>query len=131
MGKLIIVGDRVLIEPLDQEERTKAGLVLPATVTERDVVRGGRVIKVGPGYLTANPQYSEDQPWREPQQAVRYLPLQAEPGDYAFFLRKEAVELKYQGRTFMVVPHGAILALIRPDSKDIIDNIKEILGTDD
>ncbi|MBI3925030.1 MAG: co-chaperone GroES [Armatimonadetes bacterium] len=131
MGELIIVGDRVLIEPIDSEQKTQAGLVLPATVTERDQVRGGRVVKVGPGYLTANPDYSEDQPWRHPHQAVRYLPLQAEPGDYAFFLRKEAVEIKYQMNTFLIVPHSAILALLRPDSQDILENVKGLLGSDE
>ena len=43
------------------------------------------MVRVGPGYLTANPEYS-DEPWTTPQQSVRYLPLQAQEGDFAFFL---------------------------------------------
>lgn len=36
MGELILVGDRVLIDPADGEQKTQSGLVLPATVTEKD-----------------------------------------------------------------------------------------------
>jgi len=77
MSELIIVGDRVLIEPHEGEQQTAAGLVLPATVTEKERVGSGRVIRVGPGYLMANPEYSEGEPWSEPKEVVRYLPLQA------------------------------------------------------
>lgn len=126
MGELIIVGDRVLIDPVDQEQMTESGLVLPATVTEKDKIRGGRVVRAGPGYLTANPEYSEGEPWTRPEEAVRYLPLQAQAGDYAFFLRKEAIELHYQKRQFLIVRHQAILALVRPDGQDIADEIENL-----
>ena len=128
MPELILVGDRVLIEPQDGERQTASGLLLPATVTERDKVHSGRVIRVGPGYLMPNPEYSEGEPWTEPKEVVRYLPLQAQPGDYAFFLRKEAIEITYQSRTYLIVPHGAILALVRPDAEDILDEIEGLLG---
>lgn len=127
MGELIIVGDRVLIDPVDAEQKTESGLVLPATVTEKEKIRGGRVIRVGPGYLMANPEYSEGEPWAQPDQAVRYLPLQAQTGDFAFFLRKEAVEMHYQGRQFLIIRHSSILALIRPDSSDILDQVKSLI----
>lgn len=121
MNELILVGDRVLVAPDDGERQTRAGLYLPATVTEQDRVQGGRVIKVGPGYLMPNPDYAEDEPWARPRQAVRYLPLQARPGDFAFFLRKQAIELTYEEQTYLIVPHGAILALIRPD--DVLERL--------
>ena len=127
MSELMVVGDRVLVEPLAGEQMTESGLVLPATVTDKEKVHGGRVVRVGPGYLTANPEYSESEPWKKPHQAVRYLPLQAEVGDYAYFLKNEAIEFLYKGREFLVVRHGAILALVRPDSKDILDKIEEML----
>lgn len=127
MSELLVVGDRVLIEPLAGEQMTESGLVLPATVTDRDKVQGGRVFRVGPGYLTANPEYSESEPWKKPHQAVRYLPLQAEVGDFAYFLKKDAVEFTYRGKEFLVVRHGSILVLVRPDSSDILDKIEEML----
>ncbi|NKN80662.1 co-chaperone GroES, partial [Weissella cibaria] len=95
MSALILVGDRVLIAPDDGERQTKAGLYLPATVAEQERVQTGRVVSVGPGYLTPNPEYDERESWAA-RSAVRYLPLQAQPGDYAFFLRKEAVAITYE-----------------------------------
>jgi len=117
MDELIIVGDRVLIEAEEAERQTKAGLYLPATVADRDRVQGGRVIKVGPGHLMPNPDYSDAEPWAKPQSAVRFLPLQAQPGDFAFFLRKESVEITFQDHPYLIVPHHAILALVR-DTND-------------
>lgn len=127
MSELIVIGDRVLVEPLAGEQMTESGLVLPATVTEKDKVQGGRIIRVGPGYLTANPEYSESEPWKKPHESIRYLPLQAEAGDFAYFLKRDAVELTYKGHEFLVVRHSALLALVRPDSSDILERIEKML----
>ena len=126
MSELILIGDRILVDPLDAEEKTDSGIVLPATVTEKERVRSGRVVKVGPGYLMANPEYT-DQPWRKPDDAVRYLPLQAQEGDVAYFLRKEAIEFIFKAHTYLIVPHGAVLVLVRPDSKDVLRAIEGLL----
>jgi chaperonin GroES len=117
MNELIIVGDRVLIEADEGEKQTKAGLYLPASVIESDRVGSGRVAKVGPGYVLPNPEYT-DEPWAESRSAVRYLPLQAQPGDLAFFLRKDSVELTFEAKKYLIVQHHAILALVRPHSED-------------
>ncbi|MCH7975077.1 MAG: co-chaperone GroES [Bacteroidetes bacterium] len=111
---LIVVGDRVLIRPDDPTERTTSGLYLPPSVKEKDKVRGGRVVQTGPGHLIPNPEYSENDSWDPSREAVRYLPLQARPGDFALFLRKEAIELKWEEEAYLIVPHTAILALARP-----------------
>lgn len=113
MAELLVVGDRVLIEPRTGEEKTETGLVLPASVAHQENVMGGRVVKTGPGYLTQNPEYSETETWKESETPVRYLPLQAEPGDYAFFVRNEAIELRYEDTEYVIVQHNAILALVR------------------
>jgi co-chaperonin GroES (HSP10) len=113
MSDLIVVGDRVLIDPETGEEKTDAGLVVPASVSDQENVQSGRVVKTGPGYLTQNPEYSETESWKESTTPVRYLPLQANPGDHAFFLRNEAIDLRYDDKQYLVVPHQAILALIR------------------
>ncbi len=128
LSELIIIGDRVLIEPVEDEQTTRGGLVLPAAVAEGDLVRTGRIVKVGPGYLTANPEYSEERPWVERRHAVRYLALQAEPGDYAFYLKREAVTIRYEKKMYVIVSHAAILALVRPDPKDVIGRIDTLLN---
>jgi len=123
MSELIVIGDRVLILPFDGERQTEAGLVLPASVTEREKVRSGRVVSVGPGYVTPNPEFTEGDTWKPTGQAVRYLPLQARPGDVAFFLMKEAIDITYEKKEYLIVSHSAILALVRNDGDDILENI--------
>lgn len=129
MSEIVLVGDRVLVEPLDGDQKTESGILLPATVTEKERIQSGRIIKTGPGYLTANPEYSNE-PWKKPHEAVRYLPLQAQPGDVAFFLRKEGTEFHFKGKMFLVVPHGAIMVLVRPDEKDVLKHLQGILDGD-
>lgn len=116
MADLIVVGDRVLIQPQTGEEKTDAGLVLPASVSEQEDVKSGRVVKTGPGYLTQNPEYTESESWKESTTPVRYLPLQAESGDHAFFVPNEAVPLRYDDTRYLIVPHSAILALVRENN---------------
>lgn len=123
MGELIMVGDRVLIAPDEGERKTSSGLVLPASVAEQERVHSGRVVSTGPGYITPNPEFSEGEPWSQNREAVRYLPLQAQSGDHAFFMRKEAIEVEFEGDTFLIVPHGAILALHRSDADDILSSL--------
>lgn len=123
MSELIMVGDRILISPDEGERQTEAGLLLPASVAEREKVWSGRVVSVGPGYVTANPEFSEGETWKPTGEAIRYLPLQARPGDLAFFLKKESVEITYEGKGYLIVQHGSILALLREDADDILDNL--------
>lgn len=118
MADLVVVGDRVLIDPETGEEKTDTGLVVPASVSDQENVKSGRVVKTGPGYLTQNPEYTETESWKESTTPVRYLPLQAGPGDHAFFLHNEAIDLRYDNTHYLIVPHNAILALVRDDEPD-------------
>jgi chaperonin GroES len=125
MSEIILIGDRLLISPEEGERQTESGLVLPASVSEKDKVRGGRVVRVGPGYVIPNPEFSEGEPWGPSREVIRYLPLQARPGDFAFFLRKEATEIRFEGRNYLIVSHGAILALIREDATDLLEGLTD------
>ncbi|MFZ3137401.1 MAG: co-chaperone GroES family protein [Thermodesulfovibrionales bacterium] len=110
---LIIVGDRVLVEPDEGMDKTSAGLYLPATVREKEKVLGGYVAKTGPGYPVADPTVSEE-PWAVgKKKEVKYVPLQAVEGDYAIFLKEAAVEIQFEDKKYLIVPHTAILALVR------------------
>lgn len=104
----------MLIRPDNPEERTASGLLLPASVKERETVQSGRVMKTGPGHLIPNPEFSESETWDPDHEAGRYLPLQARSGDHALFLRAEAVEIRFREETYLIVPHAALLALVRP-----------------
>ncbi len=120
----------MLIQPRDGEQQTDSGLVLPASVAERERVGSGHIVLVGPGHLIPNPEYTEGEPWTAPKEAVRYLPLQAQPGDFAFFLRDETTELSYKGKKYLIVPHSAILALVREDPDKILDGLEDILNAE-
>lgn len=111
--KLIIIGDRVLIRPSRPHERTESGLYLPPGVGEKERVQQGYVIKIGPGY--ALPMPPEDEPWKEREESVKYLPLQAREGDLAIFLVSGATEIMYGGEKYFIVPQSAILMLEREE----------------
>ena len=112
---ILVVGDRVLIRLEDESERTPHGLFLPPGVAEREKIRTGHIIKVGPGYPIPNPNYSDDEPWAPQRDLLRYMPLQAQEGDYALFLRNEAIEIEYEAEQYVIVPHPAILMLVREE----------------
>lgn len=111
LKRLIVVGDRVLIKPKDPSDRTSSGLYLPPTVQEKEQVQSGYVIKVGPGYPIPTP--TEDEPWKETEEKVKYMPLQAQEGDVALYLQRNAIELQYEGEQYVIVPQASILMLER------------------
>jgi chaperonin GroES len=115
LKRLIVVGDRVLVEPAEGEERTNVGLYLPATALEGRQVQGGRIIATGPGTPMGEPATLDDEPWKIRGPEVKYLPVQARVGDYALFFRKAAVEIAFEGKTYLVVPQAAILVLVRDE----------------
>jgi chaperonin GroES len=114
LKKLIVVGDRVLIEPIAQSDRTETGLYLPPGVQEKEKIQSGYVIKVGPGYPLPLPA-DEDDVWRGKEDQVKYLPLQAQEGDLAIFLQKGAIEVLYEGQKYFIVPQASILMLEREE----------------
>lgn len=114
LKKLIIVGDRILLKPKKASEQTKSGLYLPPGVHERENVQSGYVMKTGPGYPIPLPA-EEDEPWKDKEEQIRYIPLQAKEGDLAIFLQKGAVEVMYEGEKYFVVPQSSILMLEREE----------------
>ena len=116
--RLLVVGDRVLIEPDAGEERTEVGLYLPKWAVERESVQGGRITATGPGTPLPDFKEMDDEPWKPARRESRHIPMQAREGDYAIFLRKAAVEIKVDGRDYLVVPQGAILVLMRGEKDE-------------
>jgi len=114
LKKLIVVGDRVLIRPAKESDKTDSGLYLPAGVQEKEKIQSGYVIKVGPGYPLPMPA-DEDDMWKGKDEQVKYLPLQAQEGDLAIFLQKGAIEVIYAGEKYFIVPQASILMLEREE----------------
>jgi co-chaperonin GroES (HSP10) len=114
LKKLIVVGDRVLIRPAKESDRTESGLYLPPSVQEKEKIQRGFVIKVGPGYPLPLPADDDDM-WKGKEEQVKYLPLQAQEGDMAIFLQKGAIEVMYENEKYFIVPQASILMLEREE----------------
>ena len=119
--QVLIVGDRILLDVEDQDDKTKSGLYLPPSVREKEKVAAGRVVKVGPGYPIPNPSYTEDEPWTAPKDPMRYIPLQAKEGDYAIFLREQGVEIEFEEKKYLIVPQAAVMALVREEVTEVTE----------
>jgi co-chaperonin GroES (HSP10) len=114
LDKLIMVGDRVLIKPKSPADRTRTGLYLPPGVQEKEKIYTGYVLKVGPGYPI--PAITEaDEPWKAKHDEVKYVPLQPKEGDVAIYMQNSGFEIEFKKEKYVIVPHSAILMLIRDE----------------
>jgi chaperonin GroES len=113
--QIIVVGDRVLIQPEDSKDKTNFGLYLPQGVEQKEKIQTGYVVKVGPGYPLPDPGAVSDEPWSARQQDTKYLPLQVEEGDFVIFLRKSTIEIEFENKNYLIVPQSAILLIVRDD----------------
>ena len=110
-----MVGDRLLVRPEEGEERTNAGLYLPPGGSPARQAKAGWVVSVGPGVpVFILPEYT-DANWEEDGQPPRYVPMQAQEGDYVLFLQKVAVEITFEKKNYLIVPNSAVLVLMRED----------------
>ena len=65
---------------------------------------------------------ADEEPWRisgGSGREARFVPMQAQVGDFALFFRKAAVEITFENEQYLVVPQAAILALVREPREDI------------
>ena len=113
IDKFLMIGDKVLIKPKNPQSQTKSGLYLPPTV-QQDRIQAGYVIKTGPGYPLPS-QTDEHEVWEKKEGEVHYLPLQAKEGDLAVYLQNSAYEINFNDEKYLIVPHSAILMLIRDE----------------
>ncbi len=114
LQRLIVVGDRVLIKPKKENQKTASGIYLPPGVQEKEKVQSGYIVKAGPGYPVPMAM-EEDESWKPDEEKVKYIPLQAKEGDLAIFLQKGAFEVVYKEEKYYIVPQSSILMLERED----------------
>ncbi len=115
ISKLIVVGDRVLIKPKSQTNKSRGGLYLPPGYKEKEELQTGYIVKAGPGYPIPLPADDSDEPWKNQGDTTKYIPLQARVGDLAIFMQKGAVEIQFQGEKYFIVPQHSILLLERDE----------------
>ncbi|MFP4975956.1 co-chaperone GroES [Paenibacillus sp. CN-4] len=88
------LGERVLVEPLEQEETTSFGIVLPDSAKEKP--QEGKVIAVGSGAL---------------KDGVR-VPLEVKEGDRVIFSKYAGTEIKYEGKEYLIMKESDIHAIL-------------------
>jgi co-chaperonin GroES (HSP10) len=114
LDKFLMVGDKVLVKPRHPKTHTPTGLYLPPTVQQGEKLQCGYVLKAGPGYPLPSPT-DESEVWKKKNDQPQYLPLQARAGDLAVYLQNMAYEVRFNDETCMILPHAAILMLVRDE----------------
>ena len=94
--KIRPLGDRVWVEPIEQEEMTASGIVLPETAKEKP--QEGKVLAVGPGAR-------DDKGKRQP--------LDVEVGDRVLFAKYSGTEIKHNGTKYLIMRESDILAIVK------------------
>jgi chaperonin GroES len=88
------LGDRVIVEVLDEEETTISGIVLPDTAKEKP--QRGNVLEVGPG------RYEDG----------KLVPLDVTKGDEVIFSKYGGTEVKVGGEEYLILRESDILAKV-------------------
>jgi chaperonin GroES len=88
------IGDRVLVEPLDAEEKSAGGIYLPESAQEAP--REGRVIAVGTGRVLDNGER---------------LPLSVKEGDIVVYTKYGGNEVRVGDKDYLILDEGSLLAV--------------------
>ncbi|HEY5571721.1 MAG TPA: co-chaperone GroES [Anaerolineales bacterium] len=89
------LGNRVVVEPLEEEEVTASGIVLPETAKEKP--QKGKVLAVGPG------ERNED---------GERMPLDVSEGDTVLFAKYAGTEIKMDGKKLLILRESDLLAIV-------------------
>lgn len=89
------LGDRIVIELIEAEEKTSSGIVLPDSAKEKP--QEGQVIAAGTGRVLENGQR---------------IDLEVKEGDRIIFSKYAGTEVKYEGNDYLILRESDILAII-------------------
>jgi chaperonin GroES len=88
--------DRIVVRPLDAEQTTASGLVIPDTAKEKP--QEGEVLAVGPG--------------RFDDEGEKRIPLDVKVGDTVLYSKYGGTEVKYSGQEYLILSARDVLAVI-------------------
>lgn len=89
------LGSRVVIEPIEQEEVTAGGIVIPDTAKEKP--QQGVILAVGPG---------------DRDDDGKYIPMDVKVGDKVLFAKYAGTEIKIDGKKLLILRESDLLAII-------------------
>jgi chaperonin GroES len=92
------LGDRVVVEPIEQEEMTASGIVLPETAKEKP--QKGTVVAVGPG--------ARDEDGKR-------IALDVSAGNIVLFAKYAGTEFKVDGKKLLILKESDLLAIVEGD----------------
>jgi chaperonin GroES len=87
------LGNRLVVQPIEEEEITAGGIVLPETAKEKP--QKGSVLAVGPG---------------ERNDEGKHMALEVKEGDVVLFAKYSGTEIKYEGKKLLIMRESDILA---------------------
>jgi len=93
--KLKPLGGRVIVEPIEQEEITAGGIILPETAKEKP--QEGKVLAAGPG---------------ERDEDGERIPMEVGIGDKVLYAKYSGTEVKMDGKKLLILRESDILAVI-------------------
>lgn len=94
--KLKPLGNKIILEAVSKEEKTKSGIIIPDTV-DKDKPEQGKVLAVGPGKTDEN---------------GKRIPPDVKVGDTVLFSKYSPTEIKIEGKEYLVVSDEDIMAII-------------------
>ncbi|MGW8224110.1 MAG: co-chaperone GroES [Anaerolineales bacterium] len=89
------LGNRVVVEPEEQEEMTSGGIVLPETAKEKP--QKGKVLAIGPG---------------DRDDDGKRIPLDVKEGDKVLFAKYSGTEIKLEGKKVLILRESDLLAIV-------------------
>ena len=89
------LGNRVVVEPVEQEEITAGGIVLPETAKEKP--QKGKVLTIGPG---------------ERDEDGERIPMDVSPGDTVLYAKYAGTEIKVDGQKLLILKESDLLAIV-------------------
>ena len=95
MANVQPLGDRVLLQPLEAEEKTSGGIIVPDSAKEKP--QEGKVIAIGKGKV-------ED---------GKVIPIEVKVGDKVLYGKYSGTEIKVNGEEMLIVKEEDILAVIK------------------
>ncbi|MGQ9753366.1 MAG: co-chaperone GroES [Thermaceae bacterium] len=90
------LGDRVVVKRIEEEPKTKGGIVLPDTAKEKP--QKGKVIAVGTGRVLENGQK---------------VPLEVKEGDIVVFAKYGGTEIEIDGEEYVILSERDLLAVVQ------------------